>query len=120
MHPRASLRTLIRLAAALPALLPAVSGQTAAPAPAGAEAVQLPAFSVSESSTNGYAANNSISATKVATELSRMPVSIDVITEQLFKDYGLTEVYDIIGLSSGVQSSQRAATGNLESYTIRG
>jgi ABC-type multidrug transport system fused ATPase/permease subunit len=49
-----------------------------------------------------------------------MPVSIDIITEQLFKDYGLTEVYDIVGLSSGVQSTQRAATGNLESYTIRG
>ena len=40
--------------------------------------------------------------------------------DQLFKDYGLTEVYDIVGLSAGVSSTQRAATGNLESYTIRG
>ena len=84
------------------------------------ETVLLPAFTIQSETESGYAATNSISATKVATELKKMPVSIDVITEQLFKDYGLTEVYDIIGLSSGVQSTQRAATGNLESYTIRG
>jgi iron complex outermembrane receptor protein len=118
MNRRPSLCEPLLLAAALCITPPPASGQNAAPA--SEDAVRLPAFSVSESSTNGYAANNSISATKVATELSKMPVSIDVLTEQLFKDYGLTEVYDIIGLSSGVQSSQRAATGNLESYTIRG
>lgn len=110
------------LAATLLAAPFSASAQTAPkpPADAGSEAVLLPAFSINESSANGYVATNSISATKVAAELRQMPVSIDIITEQLFKDYGLTEVYDIIGLSSGVQSSQRAATGNLESYTIRG
>ena len=91
------------------------------PAPVPAErAILLPEFSVVSDGESGYAATNSISATKVATELKKMPVSIDVLTEQLFKDYGLTEIYDIIGLSSGVSSTQRAATGNLESYTIRG
>ncbi|MBL9208247.1 MAG: TonB-dependent receptor, partial [Opitutaceae bacterium] len=84
------------------------------------DAVRLPAFTIVSEDETGYAATNSISATKVATELKNMPVSIDVLTEQLFKDYGLTEVYDIVGLSAGVSSTQRAATGNLESYTIRG
>ena len=98
----------------------ALSAQSVPAGPATDEAVLLPAFTIQSESESGYAATNSISATKVATELKKMPVSIDIITEQLFKDYGLTEVFDIIGLSSGVQSSQRAATGNLESYTIRG
>ena len=108
----------------LPALIvsPSIFAQTAPPLPPGEseEAMRLPTFTIKDDSETGYAATNSISATKVATELKKMPVSIDIITEQLFKDYGLTEVFDIVGLSSGVQSSQRAATGNLESYTIRG
>jgi iron complex outermembrane receptor protein len=95
-----------------------------AQSPAGArptdETVLLPAFTIEESGETGYAATNSISATRVATELKKMPVSIDVITERLFKDYGATEVYDMISLSPGVQSSQRSTAGNLESYTIRG
>jgi iron complex outermembrane recepter protein len=95
--------------------------QSALPAKSGEEkAVIMPTFTIQSEAESGYAATNSISATKVATELKKMPVSIDVLTEQLFKDYGLTEIYDIIGLSSGVSSTQRAATGNLESYTIRG
>ena len=95
--------------------------QSALPAKSGEEAaVIMPTFTIQSETESGYAATNSISATKVATELKKMPVSIDVLTEQLFKDYGLTEIYDIIGLSSGVSSTQRAATGNLESYTIRG
>lgn len=112
-HPRL-------LAAALfaPFALCAQSAPAAQPPPD--EAVLLPAFTIQSDAESGYAATNSISATKVATELKKMPVSIDIITERLFKDYGLTEVYDIIGMSAGVQSSQRAATGNLESYTIRG
>lgn len=93
---------------------------SAQPTAASEEKVMLSEFTVVEDSESGYAATNSTSATKVATELKKMPVSIDILTEQLFKDYGMTEVYDIIGLSSGVQSSQRAATGNSESYTIRG
>ncbi|MEI6467149.1 MAG: TonB-dependent receptor plug domain-containing protein, partial [Verrucomicrobiota bacterium] len=115
---------LVRHALALAAAGVTVFAQSAAPVvkptKSADETVLLPAFTITSEAENGYAANNSISATKVAAELSKMPVSIDVITEQLFKDYGLTEVFDIIGLSSGVQSTQRAATGNLESYTIRG
>lgn len=95
--------------------------QPAAPAKSAEDvAVVMPTFTIQSETESGYAATNSISATRVATELKKMPVSIDVLTEQLFKDYGLTEIYDIIGLSSGVSSTQRAATGNSESYTIRG
>ncbi len=124
MNSCSTLRKAARLALAL---VPAVwafsqtapNSRPAAPTPAD-EAVLLPAFTIQESGETGYAATNSISATKVATELKKMPVSIDVITEQLFKDYGATEVFDMVSLSPGVTSSQRAATGNLESYTIRG
>lgn len=109
---------------ALLVALAAAHAQTA-PAPSATakqteEAVLLPAFTIQSESESGYAATNSLSATKISTELKNMPVSIDIITERLFKDYGLTEVYDIIGMSSGVQQTQRSATGNQESYTIRG
>ncbi len=110
------------LLACLICLRPGVFAQVKAPAASASpeESVLLPEFTVNEDSETGYAATNSISATKIATELKKMPVSIDIITEQLFKDYGLTELYEMISLSPGVQSSQRQATGDLESYTIRG
>jgi len=107
------------LATASP-ILPSLHAQSPAGARTTDETVLLPAFTIEESGETGYAATNSISATRVATELKKMPVSIDVITERLFKDYGATEVYDMISLSPGVQSSQRSTAGNLESYTIRG
>jgi iron complex outermembrane receptor protein len=109
-------------ALALPFLASAQTTPAAQSAPVRTEndTVLLPAFTVTEDSETGYTATNSVSATRVATELKKLPISIDVLTEQLFKDYGLTEIYDIVGLSSGVSSSQRAATGNNESYSIRG
>ena len=81
---------IVPLAGLAQSALPAKSGEDAA--------VIMPTFTIQSETESGYAATNSISATKVATELKKMPVSIDVLTEQLFKDYGLTEIYDIIGL----------------------
>jgi iron complex outermembrane receptor protein len=120
--PNSHLCRLLPVLLALGGLAAIAASPTSAPTASRSadETVLLPAFTIEESGETGYAATNSLSATKVATELKKMPVSIDVITEQLFKDYGATEVYDMISLSPGVQSSQRAATGNLESYTIRG
>ena len=112
----------LRFISAAALLAPLALAAQSAPAgkPAADDTILLPAFTIQSDTESGYAATNSLSATKISTELKNLPVSIDIITERLFKDYGLTEVYDIIGMSSGVQSSQRAATGNLESYTIRG
>lgn len=82
------------------------------------ETILLPEFSIQADQESGYTATNSVSATRFATELKKLPVSIDIITEQLFKDYGLNDVYEILGMSSGVSNTQRA--GGNESYTIRG
>ncbi len=87
-------------------------------APAKEETILLPEFSIRADAESGYSATNSVSATRFATELKKLPVSIDIITEQLFKDYGLTDVYEIMGMSAGVANTQRA--GGNESYTIRG
>lgn len=74
---------------------------------------------MSSESANGYTATNSVSVTKIATELKNLPFSVDVIPEAFFKDFGLTEVYDIAALSAGVSTSQRQG-GIRESYTVRG
>lgn len=82
------------------------------------ETVTLPTFTVSSDSASGYVATNSVSATKVAAKLKDLPVSLDVVTEQLFSDYATTELYSIVAMSAGV-SSQRATSGE-ESYSVRG
>jgi iron complex outermembrane receptor protein len=109
------------------ALLGALATATAQTTPAQSatarpvdETVLLPEFTTQEDRETGYTATNSVSATKIATELKNIPVSIDIVTERLIKDYGMTEINDMVALSSGVTSSQRQPMGGTESYTIRG
>jgi len=115
-----SLRGIAFPASLIAALLTSASAQTTPPQPAAEDStITLPAFTIESETETGYAATNATSATRIATDLKKLPVSLDIITEDLFKDYGLTEVYDILGLSSGVSNSQRAS-GASESYTVRG
>ena len=107
-------------------LLASAQAQTTPPAAGGSapagrpeDEVLLPAFTVEADAESGYIATNSVSATKIATELKNLPVSIDVVTEQFLKDYGLVELPDILGATAGVTSSQRQS-GTLDSYTVRG
>ena len=109
----------LSLPGGLAGVLTAQTAVTTPPAPASESPVTLPAFTIESEAETGYAATNSTSATKIATDLKKLPVSLDILTEDLFKDYGLTDVYDILGLSSGVSNSQRAS-GASESYTVRG
>jgi len=65
-----------------------------------------------------YAASNSLSATKIAIDLKDIPLSLDIVTEQQFKDFGKTDLHDIVAMTPGV-TAQRG-DGDGVSYSIRG
>ncbi len=102
-------------------LICAVSLRLSAQTPPGDPApVLLPAFTIEANQEAGYVATNSIGATKISTELNKLPVSMDVLTEQLIKDFGQTELFGIAALSPSVGTAQRAASGDVQSFSIRG
>jgi outer membrane receptor protein involved in Fe transport len=60
------------------------------------EAIQLTPFEVVADSDRSYGAINSNSITRFNTELSRLPVSADILTETFMRDVGVTSVEEMI------------------------
>ena len=115
--------------AGLAAILALLTGPSApgqgAPAPAGdAEIISLNAFTVSATPTNGYRAEKTVSGTLIATEVKRLPASIQVVTEALIADMDTRRVEDSIRFVSGVGLSARneGAGGGTrsEQFVVRG
>jgi iron complex outermembrane receptor protein len=102
--------------------------QTAAPAtdarPRDAEIVSLNAFTVSATPANGYRAEQTVSGTLIATDVKRMPASIQVVTEALIADMDTRRVEDSIRFVSGVGLSARNEGGGggtrSEQFVVRG
>jgi outer membrane receptor protein involved in Fe transport len=66
------------------------------------EVVALSAFEVQADPDNSYGALNSVSITRFAVEMEKMPVSADIFTETFMKDIAATSVEDVImGYSAG-------------------
>jgi len=72
------------------------SGQTAAPRRADSETVQLSPFQVSAESVTGYAASETMSGSRVKTPIIDLPYSVNVLTNDFTKDFGLFELSDNI------------------------
>ena len=92
--------------------------------PQSQEVVVLDSFNVSASPTSGYRAEKTVSGTLIATDIMKMPASVQVITEALLEDMGTRRVEDSIRFVSGVGLSARneGASGGTRSerYVVRG
>ncbi len=105
-------------------LAPALPAQTP-PVPAGprvaADAFLLDTFTVSASDVSGYRAINSVSGTLIKTPLDKLPISIQVVTDELIRDLAVFKVEDAIRYTSGVGLQGRnEGVGTREHFTIRG
>jgi outer membrane receptor protein involved in Fe transport len=95
--PSLLLRSSRRLAAC--GLLLGSSGlfaQTQTAAPAGGEAVKLQPFQVSEGSLRGYGASETMTGTRMAMQIIDLPYSVNVLTNDFTKDFGMFELADNI------------------------
>ena len=71
------------------------------------EIVSLNAFTVTATPANGYRAEKTVSGTLIATDVKRMPASIQVVTEAFIADMDTRRVEDSIRYVSGVGLSAR-------------
>lgn len=81
-------------------------GQTAPASsePATDEVVELSVFTVSTTKDDGYTATNSISGTKLDTPIKDIPISIQVVTEELIRDLQAVTIEDATRYATGVSS----------------
>lgn len=82
-----------------------------------AETVELDPFTINTSRDLGYAANNSLSATRLAVPIADLPRSINVVTDTLIADTGRLNLGDALRFVSGVSVQQPVFNNN---YIIRG
>jgi iron complex outermembrane receptor protein len=95
------------------------TGTASAPA-AGADTVLLDPFNVSSGSDHGYTAGNTISATRIATEMNNLPFSISAFTPQYIADTGAKSLLDVASQSAGVKSGVSATTQGNAVFSVRG
>ena len=90
---KAKLTDCSTLAAACGLLLFATSSFAQAPA-AATEAIKLQPFQVSENSLRGYGASETMTGSRVAMQIIDLPYSVNVLTSDFTKDFGMFELAD--------------------------
>ena len=80
----------------------------------------LDPFSVYEDDNKGYAATNSISATRINTAIKDVPVPINIITADFIKDFAYTKVEDAVVADATVTRVGRNEGQFTENFVIRG
>lgn len=68
--------------------------QTPAAAPATSETIKLNPFEVNDSSISGYGASETMTGSRVAMQIIDLPYSVNVITNEFTKDFGMFELSD--------------------------
>src|SRR5262245_39310398 len=82
---------------------PSPTNATAADAKS-AETVQMSPFEVQTSQDTGYAAQNTISGSRLNTSLADTPAAISVFTAEFIQDIGATDVIDLVQYSVNTDS----------------
>lgn len=107
-----SLITAIAASSVLLTTVPAQQAPAAAPPPAGQpnvqDAVQLSPFTVSSDRDVGYAAGDSLAASRFSTRLMDSSATISVFTEEFLKDLAAVDLSDVLeyGVNSNIDFDQ--------------
>lgn len=112
-----------RLAPLLLAVLAFAPGAFAAqPAatPAPAEVVALSPFNVSETDDKSWLATTTLIGSRTNQELSKLPVTVDVITAEFMRDLGAFNMEDAAQYVAGVNVTPRLESRNDDRITYRG
>ncbi len=82
--------------------------------------VMLDPFTVSTNTNRGYAATNSLSATRVNTPVSEIPATINIVTREFMSDFGRDTVEQALQGVTGVANRARNEGHFQEFFMIRG
>lgn len=84
------------------------------------QVVRLSQFDVTATKDSGYRASNSVSATRINTPISELPLSIEAFTEEFIQDLKPRNLLDIVTFAPGISSSAGDFAGGTANYNIRG
>jgi len=111
MH-KSSSRLLLAISAIWSLTLHAQTASTASD-----EVVKLSDFNVTESSSHQYAATESMTGSRVATEIKDLPFSINVVTNEMLQDFGIFEIGDNINqFVPGFSNLDQGGSYNLRGF----
>src|SRR4051812_17757723 len=98
----------ISLATFASSALIALHAQTVSPPAGGStksdEVVQLSPFQVTAGANNGYLSSESTTGSRVATAIKDLPFSVNVVTSEFMRDFGVFESNDNFGYTSSVSN----------------
>ena len=90
-----------------------VSGQAAEKAD---QTVLLSEFTVKESSDIGYIASESVTGTRVATQIKDLPFSVSVITSEFMNDFDFFDLASDIAYTANLNGVDTQGNSNLRGY----
>ncbi len=107
------------LAALLLGLALTARAQSAPPAPvskAPEDTLRLSEFTVSEKSNRGYIASETMTGTRVATQIKDLPYTVNVITSEFFEDFGMFQLDDTLTQVGGLTGLDIGGSFNLRGF----
>lgn len=115
--PMKTSRTLLAAAVGWLAASTPLEAQTTSGAPATDPTVVLSPFEVTAENDRGYVAGNTLGATRVNTLIRDLPLQINIVTEDMIRDFGAYDLDQVIDHLPGVS---RVFNEFVPTYGIRG
>ncbi len=113
-QPRFLLLLALTATAAIPGLAQAVGSNS--PSPTQASTLVLSPFQVSAARDEGYAPSESLSGTKVRTQLREIPMNIQVVTEEFIEDIGAFNLQEAMAYNASVSVSDNSYQAQIRGF----
>src|SRR5688572_28524853 len=115
MHPIRIWARLVGVALATTSLLPAqVTPQLPASTKPEGDTIVLSPFTVDSGDNSGYRANNTLSGTRLKTDLTDIPSGVSVFTKEFLDDIGATSIQDAYLYSVSTENENEFARNDTE------
>ncbi len=105
------------LAAAFTTGLFAQTAPVATPVKNTGEVVQLSEFSVKSEANRGYAASETLTGSRVKTQIADLPYTVNVLTSEFFEDFGIFELSDNVIQVGGFTGLDVGGSFNLRGFS---
>ena len=89
---------------------------TTAPAKADDDVVKLSEFSVNSKSDRGYAPSETLTGSRVKTQIADLPYTVNVLTSEFFEDFGIFELSDNVVQIGGFTGLDVGGSFNLRGF----
>lgn len=112
-----SLRITVVLATVFATHVSSLAAAASATASPNEEAIKLSPFEVRANSNRGYVASETVTGTRVATQIKDLPYTVNVITSEFFEDFGMFQLDDTLTQVGGLTGLDIGGGFNLRGFS---